>query len=114
MFIDNRTSPGVKDAATLAQLGYPTGAGHGLFEAATYTCSHCNAVVVLEPKRTRARGFCLGCGQHICDGCEYIRTRTLTCRSMDQRITELQELDAVKQTDQDPSLILLEKDTTHG
>jgi len=115
MLIDNRESPGVEDAA-LAPLGLPSGAGRGLFESATYTCSHCNAVVVMEPKRTRARGFCLGCGQQICDGCEYIRARTLACRSMDQRITELQERDAVKQTDPDPPLTLLHQDTetTHG
>jgi hypothetical protein len=115
MLIDNRESPGVEDAV-LAHLGLPSGAGRGLFEAATYTCSHCNVVVVLELKRTRARGFCVGCGQQICDGCAFIRTRTLTCLSMDQRITELQELDAVKQTDPDPPLTLLhqETETTHG
>jgi len=113
MFIDNRNSPGVEDEA-LVKLGYPVGAGHGLFESATYTCSHCNSVVVIEPKRTRERGFCRGCGQRLCDACSIIKERTLTCRSMEQRISEMQELDAAGQTAPVPPLILLDKEIRNG
>lgn len=47
--------------------------GGGLFESATITCSHCQTVVVLNPLRTRARGFCRKCDHYICDnpGCNY-------------------------------------------
>lgn len=105
VFIDNRNSPGVDDAA-MANLGYPTGAGKGLYESATYTCSHCNSIVVIEPKRTRERAFCRGCGQKICDACGVIRARTLTCASMERRISEMQEAD-VKQADSEQPSILL-------
>lgn len=54
--------------------------GEGLYESATVTCSHCHAVVVLNPDRTREREYCAGCDRYICDGCgaEYKRTRTCT------------------------------------
>jgi phage terminase large subunit GpA-like protein len=105
MFIDNRNSPGIDDE-TMIKFGYPVGAGKGVYESATYTCSHCNAIVIIEPKRTRERGFCLGCGQRICDACNLIRAQTMECRTMKQIIEELQELD-VKQ---DNSTILLNKE----
>jgi transcription elongation factor Elf1 len=40
-----------------------------LVEAATYTCPHCNGIVVKEPKRTRERAYCYSCGENICDAC---------------------------------------------
>ncbi len=54
-------------------LGYievddrPAGFGH--FEADTYTCSHCEFVVVLNPQRKRERYKCPTCSHHICDRC---------------------------------------------
>ena len=39
------------------------------FEADTYTCSHCEAVVVMNPARKRPRYKCSTCAHHICDGC---------------------------------------------
>lgn len=87
MFLDNRNSQGIDDAQMLA-LGYPVGAGRGLYESATYTCSHCNAVVVIEPKRTRERGFCRGCNSRICDPCDAIKAQTLTCKTMAQVVDE--------------------------
>ncbi len=96
MLIDNRNTAGVSDEAMVA-LGFPIGAGRGLYESATYTCSHCHAVVIIEPARTRARGFCRGCNRQICDGCEAIKAQTLECRSMDRIIDEVLET-AVKQS----------------
>ena len=43
--------------------------GGGLFEAATTTCSHCQRIVVLNPDRTRERGYCRKCVHYICDEC---------------------------------------------
>ncbi len=68
LLIDNRHAPGV----TLAQarvFGEPVaGAGAGgAFESATVTCAHCHAVVVLNPQRTRARGYCRCCDHYVCD-----------------------------------------------
>jgi hypothetical protein len=41
--------------------------GGATFESATITCSHCNVVVVLNPDRTRARGYCSRCDHYVCD-----------------------------------------------
>lgn len=95
LYIDNRNSPGVPDSQMIP-LGYVAGAGKGLYESATYTCSHCNRVVVIEPKRTRERGYCRKCSSRVCDPCTAIMASTLECRTMKQVIDEALEL-AVKQ-----------------
>jgi hypothetical protein len=104
MFIDNRNNSGVDDAVMVA-LGYPVGAGKGLYESATYTCSHCNAIVIIEPKRTRERGYCRGCSRNICDGCDLVKSKTFECRSMERIIDEVLE-SAVRQTDTGSTIIL--------
>lgn len=45
--------------------------GEGVQEFNTLTCSHCNRVVVLNPQRVRARGYCQKCHAYVCDsiGC---------------------------------------------
>lgn len=106
MFVDNRNSQGIDDAQMLA-LGYPVGAGRGLYESATYTCSHCNSVVVIEPRRTRERGFCRGCNQRICDGCVAVKAQTLQCRTMAQVVDEaLTAADKQAETAPTPSILL--------
>jgi hypothetical protein len=90
LLVDHRVSPGVPSGVMEAQ-GWPAGAGQGLFETATYTCAHCQYVVVMEPKRTRPRAVCLACYQRICDGCEVVRQQTLTCRSMARLIDDTLE-----------------------
>jgi Ni2+-binding GTPase involved in maturation of urease and hydrogenase len=104
MVIDNRQSQGVPDDV-MVELGYPVGAGKGLYESATYTCSHCHSVVVIEPKRTRERGFCRGCSRQICDGCNAIKAKTFECHSMAQIIEETLEA-AVRQSDSGSSILL--------
>lgn len=49
--------------------GIPVSAGKPLFESATYTCTHCERVVVMEQTRTRPRYKCRGCSHLICDPC---------------------------------------------
>lgn len=41
----------------------------GTYESATSTCSHCHAVVVLRPNRSRERAWCSTCDHYVCDGC---------------------------------------------
>ena len=45
--------------------------GGTLQEMNTMTCAHCGVVVVLNPERTRERGYCNKCHAYICDrpGC---------------------------------------------
>ncbi len=89
--IDNRESPGVPEAL-LHSRGLPPSAGRGLFEAATYTCSHCCAVVILEPLRTRPRAYCPKCDHRICDRCEAVRVASGgVCKTFRQIIDEVQE-----------------------
>ena len=90
--IDNRASFGVTDETNRALgLDLPVGCGHGMFEAATYTCSHCQSVVVIEPRRTRERAYCSGCDHYICDGCGVQRAIDFKCRTWNQLLDEVDE-----------------------
>lgn len=68
LLIDNRFGPGVT-AEFVQQSGKPAPVvGEGqLYESATITCSHCHAVVILNPARTRARNYCSKCDHYVCD-----------------------------------------------
>ena len=103
MMIDNRNSEGIPDGLVVAS-GLPVGAGHGLYESATYTCAHCQSIVVIEPKRTRERAFCTSCAQRICDACGIIRSKTMECKTFVQMIDELQEADLKRNIS--PSILL--------
>jgi hypothetical protein len=57
--IDHRNSPGVSAEFVRASgLSAPVVRAGQVFESATVTCAHCNVVVVLNPDRTRPRGYC--------------------------------------------------------
>jgi hypothetical protein len=71
--LDNSNSPGVPDSVVVPQ-GLIPGAGRGKFESASFTCSHCEWVVVLNPDRSRERGYCPKCDHYVCDACEVLRT----------------------------------------
>lgn len=83
-FLDNRHGPAHTHEQAVAfkrQTGQDLiGAGlRGTLESATITCSHCQRTVVLNPDRSRPRGFCSKCDHYICDspgcnaGCRPIR-----------------------------------------
>lgn len=64
-------------------------------EAATYTCRHCHRVVILNPDRARARGYCPKCSHRVCDQCEVERVASGgECRDMERVISEIQEAGA--------------------
>ena len=90
ILIDHRFTPGISDEMTHKQ-GLPVGAGSGVFEAPTYTCSHCTAVVIINPLRNRAREYCRKCDHYICDGCAAIMAGTKECKTFKQVIDEIQE-----------------------
>ena len=85
--MDHRESPGIPDEIAVV-AGLPLGAGRGLFEAPAYTCRHCQAVVVLNPKRNRPREYCRRCAHLICDSCAEERVLTGKCRTFEQLIDE--------------------------
>lgn len=87
LLIDHRNSPGLTDAE-VAKAGLPIGAGRGLFEAPTFTCSHCQSVVVLNPLRTRDRGYCRKCDHYVCDTCTTALSASGICKPFKEVIYE--------------------------
>lgn len=86
LLLDNRAS-GFK----------PEGTNTDFFEAATYTCSHCQAVVVMNPERKRERYTCRGCSHMICDPCAAKRASGEGCKTYAQKLDEILQAE-VKQT----------------
>jgi hypothetical protein len=67
LIIDHRESPGLTPEQVQGR-GPVVGKGQ-LFESATSTCVHCQAIVILNPLRTRPRHYCAKCDDFICDAC---------------------------------------------
>lgn len=67
LIIDHRESPGITPEQ--ARFGPAVGKGK-MLEAPTYSCVHCQRVVIMNPLRTRARVYCGKCDDYVCDPCE--------------------------------------------
>ena len=82
LFIDNGPGggPTLADLAAAGGLDVAGAGARGVFESATVTCKHCQTVVVLNPKRDRARGYCRKCDGYVCDKPEC----NLTCLPMNK------------------------------
>lgn len=83
ILIDHSASPGL----TREQIGYfdaPAVPKGEIFESAIVICSHCQAAVILNPQRTRDRGWCAKCDKYLCDECTETMHRTLECRSFER------------------------------
>lgn len=94
--LDHTQAAPMADEVMVAQ-GLPVGAGRGLFEAPTYTCSHCQTVVVLNPLRNRERAWCKKCDHYICDGCGTALAQSSICKPFKQIIEEVQNAAALGQ-----------------
>jgi hypothetical protein len=96
VLIDNRESPGFTPeeafAAGRGKIAKHVGAG-AFFEGATETCGHwpCGRMVIKNPDRVRARGYCPKCDHFVCDQCEAERVRTGVCKPFKQGLDELRE-----------------------
>jgi hypothetical protein len=88
LLIDHRGSPGVSEALTHA-AGLPGSAGKGVFESATVRCSHCHATVILNPDRSRPRGWCASCDGYVCDN---PACNTGTCLPQNKVLDIIEEL----------------------
>jgi hypothetical protein len=90
LLVDHRNSPGVP-AELLVQFDLPLELSkHSkVAEFPTFTCKHCQTVVIMNPERTRQRNFCKGCNHLICDPCAAIKHRTGVCKTFDQIADEL-------------------------
>ena len=98
ILIDHRYSPGLSEEMVHTAGGIPRvdaalppGAGKGVFEAPTFTCSHCPNIVVLNPNRQRARAYCRKCDHYLCDACGAKMAMDKVCLTQKQRMDELQE-----------------------
>lgn len=99
LLIDHRYSEGVPGSA-LATPG-------SVREMATITCSHCQAIVIINPLRTRARNYCPKCNHYICDRCEGIRVASGgACKTFKQIIDETQESAALLDQQKQRGIIL--------
>lgn len=70
--MDHTNSPGIPESfvqdAIRAGVPLPLIARGGKkAESATVTCSHCGAIVILNPDRKRPRGYCWHCDHYVCD-----------------------------------------------
>jgi hypothetical protein len=95
--LDHSQTEGIPDEVVI-KAGLPPGAGQGVFEAPTFTCSHCQGVVIMHPNRQRERTYCSGCDHLICDNCGAAKAAGAKCRTMKQVFDELME-QAVRQGD---------------
>lgn len=97
LLIDNRNNEGVPDELLMTMpVPLPKGAGRGVFEAPTITCSHCQAIVIMNPLRNRERAYCPKCDHYICDKCGVIRAQLAgECSLYRKKIDDIQEQDAL-------------------
>jgi hypothetical protein len=80
--------------------------GEGMKEFETFTCSHCQAVVVLNPARQRERYTCRGCDHLLCDRCGAARAAGAKCQTMKQMVDEFLER-ASRADPTAPSIIII-------
>lgn len=96
LLIDNRMSPGLTEKQC-HDLGIPFRHARSKVELPTYTCSHCHAQLVLDPKRTRERYKCTKCNKIICDGCKATQVMNGgACLPLNAFIEEMKERQAIK------------------
>jgi hypothetical protein len=103
--MDHRQGNPAPDELVIAS-GLPAGAGTGLFEAPTFTCSHCGSVVIMNPNRQRERTYCRGCDHLLCDACGAARAAGAKCKTLKQVIDELMS-EAAKQAEAPVPLLQL-------
>jgi len=69
LIIDHSESPGIDPSDIPEKLRSTTNivGPNQVFEADVQFCAHCGSQVILNPKRTRPRGYCSKCNHYICD-----------------------------------------------
>lgn len=71
LIIDSSNSPGIppKLAAEWSARGIAVAGPGQTVEMDSWTCNHCNAVVLKNPARQRPREVCRQCMRVVCDRC---------------------------------------------
>lgn len=71
LVVDHSNSPGIPAdlAEKWAARGIPTAGEGKTLELDTWSCSHCNRVILKNPARKRPREVCRKCMHVVCDSC---------------------------------------------
>lgn len=92
LVVDHTNSPGIRPEDVAHVPGVLAVPGGGLLERDVKMCSHCQRGILLEPLRTRDRGYCGKCDKYVCDGCEAIRVKTGACVPMAKKFDTAQAI----------------------
>ncbi len=93
ILIDHRSGPGLpEEVARFIGVDPKYVRAGTTYESATNTCAHCQATVVINPERTRERGWCPKCDKYLCDECTFRLARTLECRNIERVFDALDDL----------------------
>jgi len=85
LFVDHRASPGLPADMAIAAGYDPDQVREGkVYEAPTLGCAHCGTHVIINPWRTRERGWCAKCDRYICEGCEAARKAGAVHRTIEE------------------------------
>ena len=113
ILVDHRNSPGLSEQIIHTAGGIPrsdaklpAGSGKGVFESATFSCSHCPNVVVIHPLRNRPRGYCRSCDHYICDSCNADKAMGKECKTYKQQLDEIQEANFLKEQRDGQKIVL--------
>lgn len=104
--LDHREAPGVGPEVTRGTDAPVIRAGEN-YECATITCCHCGRIVILNPMRTRPRGYCAQCDHYVCDspGCN------AACFPRKRLLDEMQ---AKLEREAAPGYVILPRGTAQG
>lgn len=84
--VDHSNSPGIT-AEEAASVGSRLAVKGGtVLKSATSTCSHCQYTIILNPNRSRSRGYCRSCDHDICDRCSLMMKLGHPCKPFAQII----------------------------
>lgn len=87
VLIDHRNSPGISpEFIAKNNLDAPAVGAGQTFESAVSVCHHCQRDVILNPNRSRERGWCWNCDHYICDDCTAARQAGAPCVPFIQRM----------------------------
>lgn len=94
LIIDHSESPGINENDVPQRLRSSTSiVKEGeIFERDTKNCSHCERLIILEPKRVRERARCHYCNHYICDECDRMLRVTGQCIPFKKVVDRAQEL----------------------
>lgn len=83
LMIDHSASPGLRPE-DIGHFDAPAVPKGELYESPLIVCGHCQYAVILNPLRTRDRGWCAKCDKYLCDDCTEALHVTLECTSFEK------------------------------